>query len=168
MPAKRNSSNASAGGNTNVCVGRTRVTKDYKEGASSIWVESAMELFGPLVELIKVDGSYKTQFVKNAAPQTVMLGAHSPCVNVEMVTNNELVVTPISVRKGGSENDHVVFGSCGPSGLSGIAHRIKQAGRADDSRRVDFGALRAELGMSTVTYALLIYGMSIVTCALLI
>jgi tetratricopeptide (TPR) repeat protein len=127
-------------------VGRTTVSKDYTEGAKEIWVTSAMELFGPLVELVKIDGKFTMQFVQNAAPQTVQLGAHSPCVCVEKVVNNKLEVTPISVRMGGSENDPVVFGTCGPSGLKGLAARIAQPGLAEqDKRRVDFAALQAEL-----------------------
>jgi len=126
--------------------GRTTVTKDYKEGAKEIWVTSTMELFGPLVELVKIEGKFTMQFVPNAAPQTVQLGAHSPCVCVERVVNNKLEVTPISVRMGGSENDPVIFGTCGPSGLKGLAARIGKPGLAEqDKRRVDFAALRAEL-----------------------
>lgn len=146
MPAKRSTLQKNEGGEAETAVGRTTVTKDYKEGASSIWVTSAMELFGPLVELVKIEGSFTTQFVVNAAPQTIQLGSQSPCVNVEKVFNNQLIVTPISVRSAGCENDVVVFGTCGPSGLRGLAARIKQPGLAgQDSRRVDFAALKAEL-----------------------
>ena len=119
------------------------MTKDYKEGASTIWVTSAMELFGPLVELVKIDGKFTLQFLPNAAPQTVQLGNHSPCVNVEKVLNNQLFLTPISVKAGGSENDPVVFGSCGPAGQLGLATRVKKPGQ--DAPRVDFAALKAEL-----------------------
>jgi len=109
-----------------------------------------MELFGPLVELVEIVGSFTLQFVPNAAPQTMQLGPHSPCVNMEKVINNELVVTPMSVRGGGQKDDlasnAVVFGTCGPSGLTGLAARLKKPGLAhQDSRRVDFAALKAEL-----------------------
>lgn len=40
----------------------------------------------------------------------------------------------------------MVFGTCGPSGLKGLAARIRKPGLAgQDSRRVDFAALKAEL-----------------------
>jgi tetratricopeptide (TPR) repeat protein len=129
-------------------MGRTTVSKDYAVGDSSIWVTSAMELFGPLVELVKsdTDGRFTLQFISNAAPRTVQLGEHSPCVNVEKVVNNQLFVTPISVRGSGYENDPVVFGSCGPSGLTGLADRINKPGlAAQDARRVDMTAVRAEI-----------------------
>ncbi len=119
------------------------MTKGYKEGASTIWVTSAMELFGPLVELIKVDGKYTLQFLPNAAPQTVQLGSHSPCVNVERVLNNQLFLTPISVKAGGSENDVMVFGTCGPAGRTGLASRVKKPGQG--APRVDMAALEAEI-----------------------
>lgn len=112
MPAKRTSA---ASSEPEAAVGRTTVIKDYKEGDSAIWVTSAMELFGPLVELVKIDengehnenGKFTLQFVPNAAPQTVQLAAHSPCVNVEKVINSQLLVTPISVRGGGQKDDAV-------------------------------------------------------------
>ena len=127
-------------------VGRTTVTKTYKEGAQSIQVTSSMELFGPLVELVKIDGKFTVQFVDKAGPQTIQLGTHSPCVNVEKVINNQLLVTPISVRGAGGEGDIVVFGTCGQAGRIGLVDRILNPSLSEqDARRVDFAALRAEL-----------------------
>ncbi|MGB1605766.1 MAG: hypothetical protein ACPIOQ_74240, partial [Promethearchaeia archaeon] len=127
-------------------VGRTAVTKTYKEGAQSIQVTSSMELFGPLVELVKIDGKFTVQFVDKAGPQTIQLGTHSPCVNVEKVINNQLLVTPISVRGAGGEGDIVVFGTCGQAGRIGLVDRILNPSLSEqDARRVDFAALRAEL-----------------------
>ena len=147
MPTiKRAASGGNAIGQPEAIVGRTTITKEYKEGAKELWVTSAMELFGPLVELVKIDGKFILKFVPNAAPQSVQLGAHSPCVCVEKVVNNKLEVTPISVRQSGCENDSIVFGTCGPSGMRGLAARIRKPGLAEqDSRRVDFDALKAEL-----------------------
>ncbi|KAJ1494844.1 hypothetical protein T484DRAFT_1764369 [Baffinella frigidus] len=96
-----------------VLYGRTTVAKPFHEGSKSVWVASAMELFGPLVEMCKVDGRFELMYAHGVKPQTVQIGG-SLAVYVEKVVNNELVVTPISVRESCIQGTYVVHGSAAP------------------------------------------------------
>lgn len=102
-------------------------------------VASSLELFGPLVSMIKEDGKFTFKFTKGSAPCTIQLGA-SLAVNVTEVLNNELKVTPITVRDGGKAGDVVLFCCTGASGL-------EHANTADESSgtRVNFAALKREV-----------------------
>lgn len=66
-------------------------------GAEKIQVWSVEELFGPLVEHVKVDGKFLIRMVNPRKSLTVQIGS-SLHVNVHALQNNDIFVTPITVK----------------------------------------------------------------------
>eukprot|EP00960_Hanusia_phi_P074022 768137-Hanusia_phi.AAC.8 len=120
------------GESANVLVGRSTISQDYEAGSENIWIMSPLELFGPHVHYVKVDGQFIICLVDGVSHLTVRT-AGSSAINVIKVENNKLSVTPASVRTPGREGDSIVFAGSGAFGLAGSLMTGTSEARVDMS-----------------------------------